>query len=177
MKGSKISKLWIKSKMKKEIESCCGKEEADKFKASDNSTGFSDSRKEIISLRRRTNKKRHSADDARETIQEFHRNLRRAVQSKRRRSNAVPDRKYRRWMPKQRYNVDQVPLPFVVEQDRTYDFSTNKQVWVSQPGSGLHKRQATLQLCITAEGKQTVKPAIIFRGKGNVSTEERDNYD
>ena len=28
-----------------------------------------------------------------------------------------------------------------------------------------------------AEGKQTVKPAIIFRGKGNVSTEERDNYD
>ena len=99
------------------------------------------------------------------------------MQSKGRRSNAVPDRKYRRWMPKQRYNVNQVPLPFVVEQDRTYDFSTNKQVWVSQPGSGLHKRQATLQLCITAEGKQTVKPAIIFRGKGNVSTEERDNYD
>ena len=79
-------------------------------------------------------------------------------------------------MPQQRYNVDQVPLPFVVEQDRTFHFS-EKQVWVSQPGSGLDKRQATLQLCITAEGKQTVKPAIIFRGKGNVSIEERDNYD
>lgn len=35
-KGSKISKLWIKSKMKKTIESWYGKGEADKFKASDN---------------------------------------------------------------------------------------------------------------------------------------------
>ena len=34
--GSKISKLWIKSKMKNKIEMCYGKEAADKFKASDN---------------------------------------------------------------------------------------------------------------------------------------------
>ena len=34
-KGSKISKLWIKSKMKKKIKICYGKEEANKFKASD----------------------------------------------------------------------------------------------------------------------------------------------
>lgn len=94
-----------------------------------------------------------------------------------RRSNAVPDRKYGRWMPKQRFNVDQVPLPFVVEQDRTYELSGSKQVWVSQPGSGLDKRQATLQLCIRAEGRQTVKPAIVFRDKGNVSTQEREKYD
>jgi len=80
-------------------------------------------------------------------------------------------------MPQQRFNVDQVPLPFVVEQDRTYDFSGSKQIWVSQPGSGLDKRQATLQLCIRAEGRQTVKPAIVFRGKGNVSTQEREKYD
>ena len=46
------------------------------------------------------------------------------------------------------------------------------QLWILQPGSGLDKRQATLQLCIRAEGQQTVKPAIIFRGKGNISTEE-----
>lgn len=80
-------------------------------------------------------------------------------------------------MPKQRFNVDQVPLPFVVEQDGTYDFSGSKQIWVSQPGSGLDKRQATLQLCIRAEERQTVKPAIVFRGKGNVSTQEREKYD
>ena len=35
-RGSKISKLWMKSKMKKKIEMCYGKEAADKFKASDN---------------------------------------------------------------------------------------------------------------------------------------------
>ena len=173
---SKISKLWMKSKMKKKIEMCYGKEAADKFKASDNwFQRFK--RRNNISLRHRTNKKQHSADAARETIQKFHRNLRKAVKSKRRRSSAVPDRKYGRWMPKQRFNVDQVPLPFVVEQDRTYDFSGSKQIWVSQPGSGLDKRQATLQLCIRAEGRQTVKPAIVFRGKGNVSTQEREKYD
>ena len=34
--GSKISKLWMKSKMKKKIEMCYRKEAADEFKASDN---------------------------------------------------------------------------------------------------------------------------------------------
>ena len=174
--GSKISKLWMKSKMKKKIEMCYGKEAADKFKASD-SWFQRFKRRNNISLRRRTNKKQHSADAAREKIRKFHRNLRKAVKSNRRRSNAVPDMKYGRWMPKQRFNVDQVPLPFVVEQDRTYDFSGSKQIWVSQPGSGLDKRQATLQLYIRAEGRQTVKPAIAFRGKGNVSTQEREEYD
>ena len=54
-----------------------------------------------------------------------------------------------------------------------------KQVWISQTGSDLGKSQATLQLCIRTEwGEQTVKPAIIFRGKGcNVSSEERVKYD
>ena len=114
--GSKISKLWMKSKMKKKIEMCYGKEAADKFKASDNwFQRFK--RRNNISLRRRTNKKQHSADASRETIQKsIARNLRKAVKSKRRRNNAVPDRKYGRWMPKQRFNVS---LSFVVEQDRT----------------------------------------------------------
>ena len=68
------------------------------------------------------------------------------------------------------------PSPFFVEQDRTYDSSGSKQIWVSHPGSGLDKRQATLLLCIRAEGRQTVKPAIVFRGKGNVSTQKRQKY-
>lgn len=176
-KGSKISKLWLKTKMKKKIESCYGKEEADKFKASNNwFQRFK--RRHNISLRRRTNKKKNAANDGRETIQRFHRDLRKAVQSKRRRDTSfVADQTYGRWLPKNRLNVDQVPLPFVVEQDQTYEFEGNKQVWISQPGSGLDKRQATLQLCIKAEGEQTVKPAIIFRGKGNVLSAEQEKYD
>ena len=74
-KGSKISKLWIKSKMKKKIEMCYGKEEAEKFKASDNWFQHF-KRRNNISLRRRKNKKQHSADAAGENIQKFHRNLR-----------------------------------------------------------------------------------------------------
>ena len=82
-RGSKISKLWIKSKMKNTIGNCYGKEEADK--AGDNwFQRFK--RRNNTSLRRKTSKKRHFADDAREAIQIFHQNLRRAVQSKRRRS-------------------------------------------------------------------------------------------
>ena len=60
---------------------------------------------------------------------------------------------------------------------KTYDVTGNKQVWVSQPSSGLDKRQATLQLCIRAEADQDVKPAIVFRGKGNVSSAEKTQYE
>ena len=48
------------------------------------------------------------------------------------------------WTPGNRYNVDQVPLPFVVDPGTTYATVGNKKVWVSQPSSGLDKRQATL---------------------------------
>lgn len=50
-------------------------------------------------------------------------------------------------------------------------------MWVSLPSSGLDKRQATLQLCIRAEGEQNVKPAIVFRGKGNMRADEKAEYD
>ena len=65
----------------------------------------------------------------------------------------------------------------MIDQDKTYEMKGSEQVWVSQPSSGLDKRQATLQLCIRAEGQQNVKPGIVFRGKGNVSTEEKAQYD
>ena len=59
-----------------------------------------------------------------------------------------------------------------MKHSKTYADKGAKQVWVSQPMSGLEKRQATLQLCIRGNGSQTVKPAIVFRGKGNVTLSE-----
>ena len=115
---------------------------------------------------RRTNKKKDSAGEGRETIQGFHRDLRKALQTTRRRNRIPVDPKYGRWLPNDRYNIDQVPLPFVIGQEKTYEISGSKNVWVSQPSTGLDKRQATLQLCIRAPGKQNIKPAIVFRGKG-----------
>ena len=64
-----------------------------------------------------------------------------------------------RFPPDRAYNVDQVPLPFVV--------GTEERVWVRQYGSGLDKRQATMQLTICA-GDGKVRPALIFRGKSGV---------
>ena len=48
---------------------------------------------------------------------------------------------------------------------------------MSQPSAGLDKQQATLQLCIRATGVQNVKPALVLRGKGNVSNEEKEKCD
>ena len=87
------------------------------------------------------------------------------------------DSKWGRWLSCRRYNVDQVPCPFVICQDQTYEVKGNNSVWISQPGSGLEKRQCTLQLCIRPEEPQNIPPAIIFRGKGNVSEFERSAYD
>ena len=72
--GCKVSKLWLKKKMKAKIEMCYGKQEADnwfqRFK-----------KRHTISFRRRTSKK-NSATDGRETIQNFRRNLRKVVKWK-----------------------------------------------------------------------------------------------
>ena len=123
-KGCTVSKLWLKKKMKFFIEECYGKEEACKFKGSQN--WFQRFKKRHgISLRRRTNKKNQAADDGRETIQKFHCDLRIAVKSRRRcQLHSTQDVKYGRWAPK----IDQVPLPFVVEQEKTHDVTGSKQV-------------------------------------------------
>ncbi|XP_065642725.1 uncharacterized protein LOC136074348 [Hydra vulgaris] len=78
------------------------------------------------------------------------------------------DKKLGRFPPKKRINVDQIPIPFVVESKRTYKIPMSKgkerrdhRVWVVQPGSGLDKRQATLQICFSPEGM--VKPALVFK--------------
>ena len=69
--------------------------------------------------------------------------------------------------------MDQVPLPFVVDQDKTYADKDSKQVWVSLPASDLEKRQ----FCIRPSGEQIIKPAIVFRGKENITSDELAKYD
>jgi hypothetical protein len=62
------------------------------------------------------------------------------------------------------FNVDQVPLPFASSDPRTLEFVGTKRVWIKQLGSGLDKRQATLQLLIRPCGKQP-RPTLLFRGR------------
>ncbi len=49
-------------------------------------------------------------------------------------------------------------------------------MWISEPGSGLDKRQFTLQLCIQPQEPQNISPAVIFREKGNISPTEKAAY-
>ena len=78
------------------------------------------------------------------------------------------DEKWGRFKPSRRFNVDQTPLPFVVNAKTTYESKEvghQDKVWVRQPGSGLEKRQCTLQLCFSPEDNH-VRVEIIFRGTG-----------
>ena len=79
-------------------------------------------------------------------------------------------------MPEQRLNVDQSHLQFAFESSKTYEIVENGQgrnhnTWIAQPGSGLDKRQCTLQICVRPVGKQP-PIAVIFRGKGKRISED-----
>ena len=60
-------------------------------------------------------------------------------------------------------------MPFVVDPKKTCGIvkpgDKHQKAWISQPASGLEKRQCTLQVCTRADGKQP-RIAAIFRGKG-----------
>lgn len=89
------------------------------------------------------------------------------------------DKKWGRFLPNQRFNVDQSPLPFVVDVKRTYEqieYKHSEKIWIAQPGSGLDKRQCTLQILTRAEGEQP-RIAVIFRGKGKrISPDEKMSW-
>ena len=79
------------------------------------------------------------------------------------------DNKWGRFLPSQRFNVDQSPMPFVVDGKKTYEIinpdDKYHKTWISQSASGLEKPQCMLQVCTRVDGKQP-RIAIIFRGKG-----------
>ena len=104
-------------------------------------------------------------------------------------------RKFGKYLPWQRLNVDQIPLPFVNNMDQTYEEKGERRVAINQDGPSLSKRQATGQVCFRgaippppAEGdpealkrykkylQEQPAPCIIFRGQGNISQEEVDAY-
>ena len=102
--------------------------------------------------------------------------------------------KYGKYLPHQRANVDQVPLPFVNDMETTYEQVGAKRVCINQQGPTLGKRQATGQVCFRpalppapedsealAKYKQHLMeqpaPCIIFRGTGQrISQAEKDAY-
>ena len=87
------------------------------------------------------------------------------------------DPKYGRFQLNERFNHDQVPLPFVSGQSETWVPKGSKRVSIAQPFSGLEKRQCTIQPTIGPGGK-LMRCAIIFRGTGKrISKVEKKVYD
>eukprot|EP00966_Prymnesium_polylepis_P055972 1295149-Prymnesium_polylepis.1 len=105
--------------------------------------------------------------------------------------------KYGKYLPHQRLNVDQVPLPFIVDMDYTLEEKGAKRVAINQLGPSLSKRQCTAQVCFrpepppppppdaSPEVKRKYKdnlmeqppPCLIFRGTGQkISQRELDAY-
>ena len=103
-------------------------------------------------------------------------------------------RKYGRYLPWQRLNVDQVPLPFINDMDYTYEQKGAKRVQINQGGASLSKRMATGQIVfrpaipppdgLAGEALAAYKThlleqpfaCILFRGQGNITQAERDAY-
>ena len=79
--------------------------------------------------------------------------------------------------------ANQSPLPFAINTKTTYEHvepkspeNRHKKIWVSRPGSGLDKRQCSLQVCFRPSGLQP-QIAVIFRGKGKkISAAEKSSW-
>ena len=59
-------------------------------------------------------------------------------------------------------NMDQTPFPFVIDNGKRYAKKGSSKVWCATHGSGLTKRQCSVQVTIFADGKPRVKPLVIF---------------
>lgn len=81
------------------------------------------------------------------------------------------DKKWGRFTPDCRFNVDQVPMLFAIDCKTTCEVNLEKEdkrnhpVWLTNSGSGLEKRQCTLKICFSPESK--VCTDIIFRETDN----------
>jgi len=73
-------------------------------------------------------------------------------------------------------NLDETPIPFEYLDGKTYNPTGEKTVWVKESRSGWDKRQASLVLCIFADGIARVPPMIIFHGTGKRLGAEKLRY-
>ena len=137
---------------------------AEEFKFSDRwFYGFC--RRHRISLRRKTHTAQKSPAELKNAIEMFHEKL---LRERRRGTFSLVDIA----------NMDQTPLPFVMDDGKTYNQTGSEEIWCASGSSGLEKRKCTAQLTIFADGVSRVRPFVIFQGKGlRIKTEEKRKWD
>lgn len=107
-------------------------------------------------------------------LQQWHANLRRRLLQGR-----SVDVRWGRWLPENRFNVDQVPFCLSETQSSTYEEKGAKRVWVVGARTSDDKREGSLQVCIRLKnGVPQPRMTIIFRGQGKrLSKVERESWD
>jgi len=128
-----------------------------------------------VTTRKRTNQKSLDINIRISKWQVHHGKLRVYMQS------GIPQcPKYGLFAPHNRYNFDQVPMPFEFYGDSTIESVGTRTVAIKGCSSvDGEKRMATAQLCIRAvkNGESQPRLALIFRGKGHFLKKERKLYD
>jgi hypothetical protein len=126
--------------------------------------------------RRSTNKKDISVEDRLPKVRKWHKRFQRHVSQ-----GDEEDPIFGRYKPANIMNSDQVPLCIADMMNATYDKRGKSTVRVAVQKNS-DKRLATLQISVSLDGcatdiKPQCKPTLIFKGKGQISQDERDQYD
>ena len=134
-----------------------------------------------IKFQKRKNVKAKSADEKREDIVKWHQDLRYKVLPYREGHVGTFSPQYGRFPPERRYNMDQIPMPFVVDQDSTFTTEDDEHVHIRGTGAdGLNKRQYSAHVFINAGNKEENTHGyidLICRGKGvRITQLEKDSY-
>ena len=130
-----------------------------------------------LQIRKKQRSKNVSKEYKRTKLHDCHTALRERLIRIRKEGNY--DEKRDTFPPEFRFNIDQSPCSFVFDSNCTYhqftDEQHNEKVCISQTGTGLDKRQCSLQICFS-QGKQP-SLGIAFRGAGKwVSDDKRSAY-
>ena len=122
-------------------------------------------RRNKLSLRRKTHVSQKSPSQLKASVEKFHAKL-------------LRERKRGTFRLCDIANMDQTPLPFVLDDGKTYDAKGSTEIWFTSGKSGVDKRQCTVQLTIFGDGIPRVRPTVIFRGKGKrIKPDEKKNWD
>ena len=127
-----------------------------------------------LQIRKKQRSQNVSEEDMRTKLHEWHTALRERLIKTRKEGNY--DDKRGTFPPEFQFNIDQSTYSFVFDSNRTYhqftDDRHNEKMCISQTGTGLDKRQCSLQICFS-QGKQP-SLGIAFPGAGKwVSDDER----
>ena len=160
--GKIVKKWWFISRAKKLLNEL--HPDITNFKFSDRwFAGFC--RQNKLSLRRKIRVSQKSPLHLKDSIEKFHAKL-------------LRERKRGTYKLCDIANMDQTPLPFVLDDGTTYDAKGSKEIWFTSGQSGLDKRQCTVQLTIFGDGIPRVRPTLIFHGQGKrIKPDEKKSWD